>query len=458
MKSLAWQRSAFLINRGLIPGLFFLLALQLLAGMHATAAEDKPVKPATVSEAARVIDLSKFPLIEEPENPPVRRIAGLSYQAKGSVKDVFEFQKKKLTAVKFKELPNGYTSDQAASGTFARDGFLVSVTVFDSSMPGAVSITINSHGNVDTAKLPVPKGAKSLYAMPVSAAFVTEAPLDKTAQEVRKLLVAQGWQPYGKAGDSQIFKQNAVRLNARVSSAPAQGGKTVIDYTSELMSADLPAPAEFVDAQYSDSTKQLLFDTKQSLEEVEKFYRETLAKSGWKPTLDHFTKSDFKQFLIFRNPQKDMLSLEAYPVDEILRVTLQHQSEAEVAEIERLAKAEHEKKEAEKEKKAKEKSGMKLSLLLPGGAKDIETEKSRIEFKLASGKGKAAVEELRKKLRKDGWKETEAVLEDVGGTILFNKKDGPMVTILYVDPGLIPAEITISASEIELEVAKPEKE
>jgi len=422
------------------------------------AADAKPAKPATVAEAVKVIDLSTFPLIEEPERPLVRRIAGLSYQAKGSVKEAFDFQKGKLTALIFKELPNGYSSDQAASGTFARDGFLVSVTVFESGTPGQASIMLTSHGNVDTAKLPVPKGAKSLYAMPVSAAFVTEAPLDKTAEEVRKLLVAQGWQPYGKAGDSQIFKQNAVRLNARVSSAPAQGGKTVIDYTSELMSADLPTPPEFVDAQYSDSTKQLLFDTKQSLEEVEKFYRETLAKGGWKPTLDHFTKSDFKQFLIFRNPQKDMLTLEAYPVDEILRVTLQHQSKAEVAEIERLSKGEQERKVAEKEKKAKEKSGMKLAILLPEGAKDIEAGKSQIEFNLASGKAKAAVEDLRKKLRKDGWEETEATLDDAAGTILFEKKDGLTVTILYVDPGLIPAEITISSSQIELEVAKPEKE
>ena len=33
------------------------------------------------------------------------------------------------------------------------------------------------------------------------------------------------WQPYGKAGDTLFFKQNAVRLAARIAAAPAQGGQ-----------------------------------------------------------------------------------------------------------------------------------------------------------------------------------------------------------------------------------------
>ena len=140
-------------------------------------------------------------------------------------------------------------------------------------------------------------------------------------------------------------------------------------------------------------------------------------------------------------------------VDDKLRVTLKHQSEAEVAEIERLLK-----EELEKKSKTTEKPAMKLAVLLPASAKDIETAKNRIEFKLETGKAKGAVEELRKKFREDGWKESEAVLVDVAGTVVFSKNEGPTVTIVYVDPGLIPAEITISGSRIELETATPEKE
>ena len=86
----------------------------------------------------------------------------------------------------------------------------------------------------------------------------------ETAQALSKLLTAQGWQPYGDAGDSRYFKKNAVKLSARTFSAPGQEGKTVIDLTSELLSVDLPAPPELIRAQYSDSTRELSLDTRLS--------------------------------------------------------------------------------------------------------------------------------------------------------------------------------------------------
>jgi hypothetical protein len=419
----------------------------------APAADDKATEAATVAAAGKVVDLAVFPLMEGADKPPVRRSGGFTYQVKGSVPRAFEFHQKKLTALKFKELPGGYSSEQSASGTFLRDGFRISVTVFDAGMPGLVSVSLANHGNVDVAKLPVPKGATSLYAMPVSAAFVAKGTVADTERDVRQLLLARGWQPYGTAEGSQFFKQNAVRLQARVAAAPGQGGKPVIEFTSELMSADLPAPPDLLSAQYSDSTKQLLFDTRQSLEDVVQFYREALGKAQWEPTLDHSTKSGFKQFLIFRNPQKDLIELEAYPVEEKLRVTLRHQTAAEVAEAERLARA-----ALEKKKRTTDKPLAKLSLLLPGDAQDVEATASRVEYKLAAGGAKKAVEGLRQALRKEGWKETEAVLDAMAGTVVLSHKDGPSVTIVYVDPGVIPAEITISASKIELDLTRPEKE
>jgi hypothetical protein len=46
-------------------------------------------------------------------------------------------------------------------------------------------------------------------------------------------------------------------------------------------------------------------------------------------------KIDWKEALIFRNAASDMLILEMYPVkdESVLRVTLKHQSAAEVAAI-----------------------------------------------------------------------------------------------------------------------------
>ena len=50
-----------------------------------------------------------------------------------------------------------------------------------------------------------------LYAFPGVASFVTEAAVDETASAVRQLLLDQGWQPYGSAGDVMSFKQGTSR-------------------------------------------------------------------------------------------------------------------------------------------------------------------------------------------------------------------------------------------------------
>src|SRR5215208_6524589 len=102
--------------------------------------------------------------------------------------------------------------------------------------------------NGDTSKLPVPADAKLLYAFPTTRAYVTEKSVKETSDALRTLLTAQGWEPYGTAGDSLYFKRNAVKLSAWPSVAPAQGGKTVIQLATELMSVDLPAPPALLDA------------------------------------------------------------------------------------------------------------------------------------------------------------------------------------------------------------------
>jgi hypothetical protein len=224
-------------------------------------------------------------------------------------------------------------SDQSASGTFSRDGFIVSLMVIPVGGAGQVSVAYTHHGNIDLAKLPLPPGTKPMFAGPASAMFLSTATVEQTGEALKKLLLEKGWQPYGTAGGSLFFKQNAVRLKAFIVAAPAQAGKTMITYSSELMSADLPAPANALGAQYSDANTQLLFDTDASLAEVVDFYRETLGKSGWKPTLSHPVKIDSKDTLLFLSPQKDLITLESYDFEGKTRVLLTYTTAAEVREL-----------------------------------------------------------------------------------------------------------------------------
>lgn len=330
------------------------LFVGLLWGGSVRAA-DAAHGPATVAEAAKVIDLANLPLIKGAEEAKHRSLASVSYNVENvSSKSAFEFYRKRLTDMKWKELPNGYSSEQGASGTFARDGYSLSLSVFPTGKPDSISVMLKNHGNVDLAKLPLPPGTKPFFGGPTSAAFITEKPVEETSQAVEKLLAAKGWQRYGTAGTSLFFKQNAVRLLASIASAPAQGGKTVLTYSSELMSVELPAPADTIGLQYSDSAKQLFFDSKQPKEEIFDFYRQALKKAGWEVTTEAPIQLDFKDALIFRNAPKAMLTLTLHELSDekgVNRVLLRHQTAAELAEIERLIKEEKEKQKLEEEKR-----------------------------------------------------------------------------------------------------------
>jgi hypothetical protein len=302
---------------------------------EAPAVDDAGGQPATVKDAARVLDLSTFPLLPGVTGSPARVVASLSYQAEGDANTSFEFQRSELLKRKFKELPNGFASAESASGQFVRDGFHVSVSVSGGGEPGLVNVFIQNHSNVNLAKLPVPSGAELLHAFPGVASFVTDAPVEEAAAGVKALLIADGWQPYGSAGDSMSFKQNAVKLDARVFSPPAQPGKTAIHFAAMQLSADLPVPPDAESVQYSDQLKQVSVDVAGAPEQVIDFYRETLGKTGWIATTVYPIKDRDEQTLIFRNSGDEMLTLKISESDGKCRYLLQHLSRAEIELLDR---------------------------------------------------------------------------------------------------------------------------
>ena len=94
-----------------------------------TTSADAIKTPATVEQAARVLDLSTFPLMDGAKSAESRHVANLSYVAPGDPKKALEFQRKAFVAQGWKELPNSTITDQSASAMFARDGFVVSLSV-----------------------------------------------------------------------------------------------------------------------------------------------------------------------------------------------------------------------------------------------------------------------------------------------------------------------------------------
>jgi hypothetical protein len=347
---------------------------------------------------------------------------------------------------------------------FSRNGFVVFVSVTPSG-DGNLQVRLLNQGNVKPGKLPVPPNAKPVYVGDSTAMYATEAAVAATADACRNLFVAQGWVPYGTAGDSAMFKQNANLVTATVSSAPAQGGKTMIQYSSQLISADIPAPPNVEDLRYVDEPPELTFATANQ-DAIVDFYRKTLAAAGWKSTMEKLVDVDEKPTMIFRNPAKDMLTLSMSGArGDKLGVSVRFQSATEIAERDRKIKELAPKLRAEAEAKAAKEATEaaelaeknkppKVAVTLPAGAKDVKETNDSIKFTLGKGKAKAAVESLRAQFRSAGWKEDVASMEKMAGTLSFSKEGGPSITITYSDTGFMPTEVSVSAFRAELEAAK----
>jgi hypothetical protein len=421
------------------------------APLTAEATEEPEREPATVEQAAAVLDLSKFPILPGAKEPGARRVASLGYAAAADLKEAFEFQRKALLERGFKELSPAQLYDQSASGSFGKNGFYISVSIYPAGEPGQVGVNLQNHGNLNLAKLPVPPGAKLSHAFPAVAGFTSGAPRDETAEAVRKLLLAQGWQPYGTAGDSMSFKKNAVELDARVSSHEAQPGKVFLDYTAHQMSADLPAPLDAERVQYADDNKRLDVDAVGTPDDVVAYYKKELGPGGWQPTTENRITDKNTSFMIFRNPAKDMLTLNMRDLGENkTRFDLSHQTAAEVEEVDRRIKlAIEERKRKEEEERNRPKP--KVTIALPAGASSVEATAQEIEFQLPTGKAQEALDGLLQALKAEGWQAEQPVGQKEAG-LLSLKKDGLEMSIQYVDPGFIPAQITITArGKLELE-------
>ncbi len=203
--------------------------LVLLAASHDATWAAETV-PATAAQAAKVLDLGRLPRLPDAEPPASATVAGLTYTAGGKVPAAFEFHHKQLLKQGWKELPGGYSSPEYAGATLHKAGYKLSLMIFP--LGERVQITLLQHGNVVLKELPVPADAQVFVESPVSLMYLTSSSKESTAEACRKLLVAQGWTPYGEAGDTRHYLKHAIRLGVTVSVAPAQDNKTVIDLQS----------------------------------------------------------------------------------------------------------------------------------------------------------------------------------------------------------------------------------
>jgi len=310
----------------------------------AQAAE--PTGAASIEEAARVIDLRQVELPTGSTFSEGAQLNMVSYETKSSLKDAFRFQQQRLVKSGFKEQPGSQTEATYCNGMFRKDGFTVSLMAYGdpTNAQASTRIFLSHLGNILADEVPVVKDAKRVSSGAGHALYGTHLKAAETVKQTRNLLIAAGWEPYGSNpvppdSEVQTFKRGAIRLIAYITPAVPgtnQAGAVTINYSLQLMSADIPAPQDAKEVGFSDSTKSLRFETDAEFDSIARFYQERLARQGFMPTTDEIvaSKNNFGQTVAlqaFRNKAGDVLSLELQRQGDKTTADVTHFTATEVA-------------------------------------------------------------------------------------------------------------------------------
>lgn len=457
-----------------------------LTGKSVSAQETLATTAATVEAAAKVIDLRTLGTPEKAKLQGDQHVGAMSYATSADPTAAYKFQQQQLIKLGWKELPGAMTEVAYASGMFSKDGYSLSVSTSASGQPEkeyATFVYIMNFGNVPLKSLPVVKGATSTFVNEATAVYSVDLSVQDAADKTRKLLLDAGWQPYGYNDVSPELKQfqvkkNAIQIGVMVNVAPAQGNKTAIMYSSSLLAADIPAPDNAEQLNFTGQQKTLRFESPEDFAGVVGFYEKTLPAQGWKPsgTKMVLSEDDFGRPVgtrVFTNSAGDVIDVTLEKSEDKTSAVVKHLSKEEIeaakkklAEDQKKLVAENkaankeEMKESEdsepdvdalansliaealggkgKKSGGKKKSGAKASdavqIKVPQGAKVNRTSDNVLQIKVAAARGLKTAEFIKGHLTADGWTVEGDDLEKESGNLDF-KKDNQSITLTYVDTG-----------------------
>lgn len=410
-------------------------------------------EPTTLAAATKVLDLRELPLLNGAQGAAIRHLGMLFYETPGDIEKTYAALRKQLEQRGFKEQPGGYHGEGTASGSFVSQGYTVAASVTRGSKPERVQIAVANHGNVDLNKLPTPKGVKPFYARAGETSYLAQADVATTAAACEKLLIEAGWEPYGAASDDpmspmQYFKRGVIRIMCWVSTAPAQQNQTHIRYSADLLSADIPLPAIARNPRFDETSAKLTFAVSdKEVGDVFAFYQSALARQGWQATTDEpiDDEQNRKSFIVFRNPEHDMLSLDILKFNDVADVSATFYTADDVARMDELARQEAERIKAEMAERNKP---VEIALALPAEAAKLKQDAaSKLEFKLPAGAGSAAIKQFDEQLRQAGWTGNGKLPTDATTGWVRLVKDHAHVVVSYWDTQSSGAEITFEGSE-----------
>jgi hypothetical protein len=309
----------------------------------------EPESASVAEPPFELLDLDVFDRLPDAKPPGMRSRTMLMYDAPGKAVESYAVLKKKLAAAHWRELPGGTSSAEydSAVGYFKRGDHVLTLSISKASQPDLISVTLQHLGNLEISKLPIPKGAESVYQFPQTAGYVTAAGVDETVKAFGDAMATDGWSVFESSPGATTYKRGAQTVQAYISSAPAQGGKTMIQLSPQLLPVDLPVPPKAEDVRFSHGQVELRFTYPGDWDEVAKFYQKELPALGWTPTTENLIKNEDNAFQIYRNAEKALTELKIETRGGKTQATVEYQSPTIFEENEKRFQEYRKKKEAE---------------------------------------------------------------------------------------------------------------
>lgn len=429
-------------------------------------------EPATVRQAAQLIDLRQLPRLEDATPAYIEQVGYIAYSASVTAEAAIDFHRRQLIGLGWQEQPDqelrvDNDRQKIAVFAFSQAGFHLKLEVMEliGETVNNIQVTVSNHGNIDVRGLPRHPQAEVISETgPISMVYVTPALPDQAAAFIRQELAALGWQEYWEPMampaatpgiQSLHFIKNGIDLSATVftSDAPQQAGKTSVSYTTYLAGTDLPIFAGAADIQLNNSGYAYKNDfyvnyaSPAAFETIFDFYRQQLAALDWQPQGDVLNLSPEQAALVFNRAGEEqslLLSLERKEQEQTV-VTL---ALVTLAEDEELPTLENPASPAETDEVETGPALSAEALPLPADAESptFDAESEQIGYTSPSDI-KTLVDFYRSELPAQGWQEDEtfSAVEENFAFVSFNQGDASL-TFTFFNLGLgDPTEVIIDA-------------
>ncbi len=384
----------------------------------------------TVMAATQMIDLHDLPLPDGAELMGQPEPGSLRYQAPIEVDAAVDLYRTALTDQGWQEdVEAGHIDKASASLFFMKEDFKLSLSVGMGEDTTMVSLT--NHGNIDLRALPQMADAEDVYYFPSSLGYFSPTDVTTVADFTRRELAAQGWHEYTRPHtamaddpERQSFTliQNGLELSVSVGVAPAQGGKTGVQYSVSLLPLDLPVPddAAGLELEKMPLNLSLSYTTSADFETLFDYYSQEMTALGWVviDSIGMMTPERATLFFGNENVPPHTLVLDLIPSDGQTLATLRNYEADEITELNTPGTS------SPAEETPQTTGGEIPAIPIPDEAQDVayDADLGEITYTTLSD-AETVADFYRQSLSAEGWQVDEAsvIANDVGVIMTFEQ-------------------------------------